>query len=332
MTYSLDKITELKFGKKNVLIHNTKKTIKDSFFYVISLLKKPLFTINNKGISSIDVMLAIIIFIIGVYIGLFYKKYINRISSKAVNLTDSTKVLISNIGYYLIIVISFFITLKILGLDLSSLTLIAGALSVGIGFGLQSIISNFICGLILMFEKSIKIGDFIEISQELIGTVLSINMRATIIKTNDNIEIIIPNQTLFQNNVINWTLSDEIRRLRIPFGVAYGSDVEKVKSVVLAELFSSDLEFIRKDNEKKPNIIMTAMDNSSVNFDLVVWVSGYKTKFPINTKSEFLILIYNALYKHHIEIPFPQMDIHLKDFKDVLKIKNLHFVKNTNSV
>ncbi len=312
LNYSIQKIMELRFGTKEILLHDTKKTIKNTVVYIFSLLNKPLFSINNKGISSLDIIIAIVIFILGIFIGTLYKKYINKLTYKGISLTPSTKILISNIGYYLIVTIAFFITLKVIGIDLSSLTVIVGALSVGIGFGLQSVISNFICGLIMLFEKSIKVDDIIELNEDLIGKVASINMRATIVTTFDNIDIIIPNQTLFQNNVINWTMSDNIRRLRVPFGVAYGTDVDKVQSVVLAELFESDIDFIRKDENKKPRIVMTEMADSSVNFELFVWVEIKENKSRKIMISEFLILIYKALYKHNIEIPFPQIDVHFK--------------------
>ncbi len=317
----LEKLIKIKFGTKSVFIHDTKNTIKNTITYIFYLLRKPIFTINKKGISCIDIILALFVFIIGIFLGTLYKKYIKKLTYKGINLTQSTQTLISNIGYYLIIIIAFFATLKVLGIDLTSLTIIVGALSVGIGFGLQSIISNFMCGLIMMFEKSIKIGDIIELDPNLVGKVVSINMRATIINTYDNIDVIIPNQTLFTSNVINWTMSDDIRRLRIPFGVAYGTDIDKVESAILSELYESDLDFIRKDENRKPKIVMIEMSDSSVNFELFVWVHVVENKGKKILISEFLKLIYKALYKHNIEIPFPQMDIHVKDIKDKLVIK-----------
>ncbi len=317
----LEKLIKIKFGTQTVLIHDTKNTIKNTITYIFYLLRKPIFTINKKGISCIDIILALFVFVIGIFLGTLYKKYIKKLTYKGINLSQSTQTLISNIGYYLIIIIAFFATLKVLGIDLTSLTIIVGALSVGIGFGLQSIISNFMCGLIMMFEKSIKIGDIIELDPNLVGKVVSINMRATIINTYDNIDVIIPNQTLFTSNVINWTMSDDIRRLRIPFGVAYGTDIDKVESAILSELYESDLDFIRKDENKKPKIVMIEMSDSSVNFELFVWVHVVENKGKKILISEFLKLIYKALYKHNIEIPFPQMDIHVKDIKDKLVIK-----------
>ncbi len=316
----------LRYMLKNRL-GRTKVFFKDTqhrFIYIINygwnVLHTPLFSISGKLVNIISLFIALLIFILGFYIGKLYKRYIGRLSYYVSNITPSSQVILSNMGYYTILLIGFFAALRIIGIDLSSLTIIAGALSVGVGFGLQNLVSNFISGFILMFEKSIKIGDYIEISENLRGRVSDMRLRSTTITTNDNIDIIVPNQTFIQNNVINWTLADNIRRMRIPFGVAYGSSTDKVKKAVLDALQKSPLHYIKNRNKMEPQIVMTNMNNSSVDFELYVWVEGEKTLKPRRTMSEFLVLIYNALYENDIEIPFPQMDLHIKDIKDTLKI------------
>ena len=218
-------------------------------------------------------------------------------------------------GYYFILVVTFLIALKSVGLNLSSLALIAGALSVGIGFGLQNVVSNFVSGIIMMFEKSIKVGDYIQIDENTRGEVIDISMRSTIIRTNDNINLIIPNQAFIQNNVINWTLGDDIVRFRIPFGVEYGSDISKVEKVILNALKNSNLPYIKKDKnyDVEPRVIFIEMGDSSLNFELFVWVEGEYAKRPMRTRSAFLKMIYNALNEANIGIPFPQQDLHIKD-------------------
>ncbi len=178
------------------------------------------------------------------------------------------------------------IAISSLGIDMSSVSLIVGALSIGIGFGLQTVISNFIAGIIIMFERTIRIGDVIEINELLKGTVSDVRIRSTTIKTFDNIDIIIPNSSFIQNNVINWTLDDPSRRLHIPFGVAYGTKIEKVKEVVLKELFESNLIYIRGVKDKEPEIRMEMMNSSSVDLELLVWVKT-NDKMPNSLKSRF---------------------------------------------
>ena len=218
-------------------------------------------------------------------------------------------------GYYTILTATFLIALKSVGLDLSSLTIIAGALSVGIGFGLQNIVSNFVSGIILMFENSIKVGDYIQIDENTKGEVVDISMRSTVIRTNDNIDLIIPNQTFIQNNVINWTLQDDIVRFRIPFGVAYGSDIDKVERVILGALNKSNIPYVKKHPkfDVTPRVVFMEMADSSLNFELFVWGRGEDARRPRRTKGRFLKLIYNALNDAGIIIPFPQQDLHIKD-------------------
>ncbi|WP_300363809.1 mechanosensitive ion channel domain-containing protein, partial [Hydrogenimonas sp.] len=202
--------------------------------------------------------------------------------------------------------------LNVIGVNLSSIALVAGALSVGIGFGLQNVVSNFVSGIILMFERSIKIGDYIEFDENLRGHVSDIRMRSTTITTNANIDVIVPNQDLIQNRVINWTMNDRIRRFDIPFGVAYGSDVDRVIEVVLEAVKQSGFTDILTTPTRRTRVIMTQMNESSVDFELHVWIRGRETLYPKRTRSRFLILIYKTLYANGIEIPFPQRDIHIR--------------------
>ena len=305
-------ITRKKIGFVKAFFKQTENNVYSAAEVVWGFVTKPLFNIGNAHISIFNIVFALLIFIFGIYIGNKYKKHI-KTARFSKNITLSTKTILGNIGYYTIILITFFISLKIVGINLSSLTVILGALSVGIGFGLQNMVSNFISGIILMLENSIRIGDYIEISDTLKGVVEDIQMRSTTIVTNDNIEVIIPNQTLFQNNVINWTLTEKVRRFKIPFGVAYGTDVETVQKVIYDALKKSSLNYIKNVPDKAPEIKMVAMNSSSVDFNLDVWVKGEDVVYPRRTESKFLIMIYNALYENGITIPFPQMDIHVKE-------------------
>jgi len=280
---------------------------------IIKTLTEPMFSINNTQISLAKLFIALAVFIFAFILGGFYKVQINKRVSKKANISSSTQTILANMGYYLIIVIAFFIMLNILGINLSSLALVAGALSVGIGFGLQNIVSNFVSGLILMFERSVKVGDFVELSDSLRGRVLDIRMRSTIISTNANINVIVPNQNFIENNVINWTMHDMIKRFEIPFGVAYGTKPQVVVDIIMRAVEDSGFTDLYKDNEKTTRVVMTKMNNSSVDFELFVWIKGDNILRPKRTISRFLILIYDTLYENGIEIPFPQMDLHMKE-------------------
>ncbi len=300
-----------RFGNTQLILNKTSQEAKLAILKTWSILNHPLFSVEKKDISLINFLIFIFLLILGTFAGKYYKKSVLSLKGKY-DITNSTITLITNIGYYLILIISFLLALKSMGLDLSSFTLIAGALSVGIGFGLQNIVSNFVSGIILMFEKSIKIGDYIQIDTETRGTVIDIRMRSITIRTNDNIDLIVPNQNFIQNIVTNWTLNDNSRRFRIPFGVSYGTRVEEIEKVILGALKLSKLSHY-KIGKKKPSVVFTSLGNSSINFELFVWVKDDLTLRPRHTTSECLKLIYKALNDANINIPFPQQDIYIKE-------------------
>lgn len=299
----------------------TKTTFADTKQSFIDIIKFGWTEINNPiipigdGISILAITKFFLIFIIGFSIATFYKKRISNAKSHYLrNTSIATRTMLANLGYYFLVAMTFVFGLKSVGIDLSSLTILVGALSVGIGFGLQNIVSNFISGIILIFEKSIQVGNIIEIGTGLRGKVNQINMRSSVITTFDNIDIIIPNATLIQNNVINLTFSDDVRRLHVPFGIAYGSNIEEVIKIILSSLEKSDLIYIKTNLEKLPKVRMTLMGASSIDFELLVWISENPNENGIgsSTMSDFLIFIYKTLQANSIEMPFPQMDVHIK--------------------
>jgi len=301
------------FGSK-VLVYGAKKELELTLQKIIGFINYPLFNVGNRVITPLNFALFIIILILGWFIGKYYKNFIYTLRHHK-NISYSTATLLANMGYYTILTFSFLFALKIVGLDLSSLAIIAGALSVGIGFGLQNVVSNFVSGIIMMFEQSIKVGDYIQIDENTRGEVIDISMRSTIIRTNDNINLIIPNQSFIQNNVINWTLGDDIVRFRVPFGVAYGNDIDKVENVILKALKDSHLPFIQhhRNLDVNPYVVFMEMADSSLNFELFVWVKGEYARRPRRTRSAFLKMIYKALNEAQIVIPFPQQDLHIQD-------------------
>jgi small-conductance mechanosensitive channel len=301
------------FGAK-VLVYSTKKEVSFIWDKLLNFINYPLFKVEKRTITPLNFAIFILVVIIGWFIGKYYKYFIYKLRHRY-KLSHSTATLLANMGYYAIVTLSFLIALKVVGLDLSSLAIIAGALSVGIGFGLQNVVSNFVSGIILMFERSIKVGDYIQIDQDTRGEVVDISMRSTVIRTNDNINLIIPNQSFIQNNVINWTLGDDIVRFRVPFGVAYGSDIDKVEKVILEKLKNTDLPIVRNHPtlDVTPYVVFMEMADSSLNFELFIWVKGEYARRPRRTRSRFLKMIYNALNEAGINIPFPQQDLHIKD-------------------
>jgi len=281
-------------------------------FVFWQFISEPFFKINGSPASIIKLIFTLSIFILGFYLGKFYKANIEKISQNNTLINTSTRTILSNIGYYIILIITFFIAMNLLGINLSSIALVAGALSVGIGFGLQNIVSNFISGIILMFERTIKVGDYVELSSDTRGKVREIRMRSITITTNSNIDIIVPNQYFIENNVINWTMNDKIRRFQISFGVAYGTDPQKVITIIKEAVEKSDFQDVVNTHERNTKVIMTGLGNSSIDFELFIWIHGRDILYPKSTTSKFLVLIYNTLNENNIEIPFPQQDLHIR--------------------
>ncbi len=227
---------------------------------------------------------------------------------------------ISMITGYFIAGYGFFIALGAAGVDLSSFGLIAGALGVGIGFGLQGIVANFIAGIVLAFERPIQVGDTIQLA-EMYGDVLHIGVRSTTVKTYDGSEVIVPNSSLITNDVINWTLSDRKKRRDINVGVAYGSDPELV------------MEIIKKVANEHPEVqkipapwaLFDGFGDSALNFRVRIWTT---MDSGMTTKSDVTVAIYNALQKAGISIPFPQRDLYIKSLPEDT-ITNKRVLKKT---
>jgi small-conductance mechanosensitive channel len=308
----LREISKDVFGSTKLFFGATLHEINEMLMQVKGYFTSTIFVFNERSISLLSLIKAILLIIVGFFIGGLYKRWITRISRKWPDMSQMSVRVTSNIGYYLIVITLLIIAIGSIGIDLTSVSLIAGALSIGIGFGLQTVVSNFIAGIILMFERTIRIGDTVEISDTLRGRVTDMRIRSTTIKTFDNIDIVVPNSSFIQNNVVNWTLEDVSRRLHIPFSVAYGTEVKDVMNVILDELKQSELKYIDNDTTKEAEVWMTDMNKGSVDYELLVWVEWDSRLRPNSLKSDFLILIYNALNKHGIEIPFPQLDLHVK--------------------
>ena len=208
---------------------------------------------------------------------------------------------------YMVLVLGLIIVLQTVGIDLSTLTILAGALGVGIGFGLQNITNNFVSGIIILFERPIKVGDRIQVG-DVNGDVVRISMRSTTVVTNDNISVIVPNSEFISSTVVNWSHTDRNVRFNIPVGVSYNADPEKVKQILLD--VADNEEGVLKS--PKPDVLFDEFADSSLNFKLRIWTSTYITT-PGLLKSKLYFEIFKKFKEKGIEIPFPQRDLHIKN-------------------
>jgi potassium-dependent mechanosensitive channel len=212
---------------------------------------------------------------------------------------------VNTLLHYLLITVGFFIALGALGVQLRNFAIIAGALGVGIGFGLQNIVNNFVSGLILLFERPVRVGDTIVLGSEL-GVIEKIGLRSTVVLTLDRAEVIVPNADLVSEKVTNWTLTDPVARLIIPVGVAYGTRVSRVLDI-LREVAAMHPEVLP---DPPPQALFTGFGDSALDFELRVWVEELKLRLLV--RSAMLAEIDRRFRDEGIEIPFPQRDLHVR--------------------
>lgn len=250
----------------------------------------------------------LLFFVLVLYATYITAKFIKRIFEREIlaklNMKRGVAASISLTMRIFIVFFGTLIALSVSGLDLGKISIIAGALSVGIGFGLQNIVSNFISGLILIYEKPVMEGDTVEVDN-LMGRVSNIGIRSSTLTTYDGAEVVVPNSNLISNQLINWTLSDNRKRIEIKVGTAYGSD----PNLVMQLLQNAAVSHEKVLKEPVPNAFFTGFGDSSLNFRLLFWV---RFEDGLQTQSDVAVNVYNLFKAHNIEIPFPQIDLHVK--------------------
>jgi small-conductance mechanosensitive channel len=241
------------------------------------------------------------------------KRLLRRYVQRNANVNQSAAYTIERLLHYVMLTVGVLWALSIAGIPMAKMTVFAGALGVGLGFGMQAIFNNFVSGLILLFERSLKVGDFVELTSGVHGHVRDIYIRATRITTNDDIDILVPNSEFVNGQVVNWTLREVARRQKVPFGVAYGTDKELVKKAALeaaaAVPFTLSLE-----GQRAPQVWLVGFGDSSLDFQLVVWLNAEATRRPGAVTAAYYWALHTALEKYDIELPFPQRDLHIKSW------------------
>jgi potassium-dependent mechanosensitive channel len=218
---------------------------------------------------------------------------------------------VSTMLHYALLLLGFLLALGAFGFNLDKFTILAGAFGVGIGFGLQAIVNNFVSGLILLFERPVNVGDMIQMGEQN-GELKRIGLRASVLRTFDGSEVILPNSRLISDEVINWTLSDQQRRMEISVGVAYGTDPERVIEILLqaAGAHPDTLP------APAPQALFVNFGDNALEFTLRVWTQHYERWVVI--RSELMVAINKALREAQIAIPFPQRDLHLQTLNPAL--------------
>jgi len=265
------------------------------------------FSIGSLSIVPARIAIALVIFATLLFLNGWFKARLTSHWLEKLPVERGARDTMATLSGYVGIAFAVLVALGVTGMDFSNLAIIAGALSVGIGFGLQNIVNNFVSGLILLFERPVRTGDWVSVGNTE-GYVKKIRIRSTEIQTFDRAEVIVPNSDLISQQVTNFMLHDTRGRVKIPIGVAYGSDVYKVRDLLLKACSEHPL-VITDDSAPAPKVLFRAFGDSSLDFELRCHISNIDAKMDVTSDLNFAI---NDLFReHNIEIPFPQRDIHI---------------------
>ena len=287
---------------------------KDYLEPVRDALNYTIFTLGEARITPLSIVYLLILLILLFFLSNKLRSFLVERVLGRTKLDLGARQAIGTISRYLILFIGFLIILQTVGINLTTLNVLAGAVGIGVGFGLQNIASNFISGLIILFERPVQVGDRIEI-EGINGKVVSIGARSTHVRTNDNITIIVPNSKFISENVINWSFEGKKIRFRVPVGVAYSADINLAKKLLLK--VAEENGDVLKD--PKPSVRMIRFGESAIDLELWVW-SKEKLQRKAAFTSDLNFAIWEKFNANNVEIPFPQTDLHIRSGK--LKVEN----------
>lgn len=281
------------------------ETMQQVLMRLRSFLEAPLFKLGEAQVTFLSVLYFLLLLTLLIYLSGKGKKLVNSVLARRgvdLGVREAT----GSIVRYLLLFMGLLVILQTIGIDLTALSILTGAVGLGIGFGLQNIASNFISGIIILFERPVRIGDRIAVG-DVEGDVIRIGARSTTVLTNDNIDIIIPNSKLIRENVVNWTHSERRVRFRIPVCVAFDSNVRKVEQALL-EAAKNVYEVLETP---APGVRFISFSENGLDFELRAWTTTLvhrKGKFMSNLN----FAIYDKFKEFEIEVPYPQRDIRIR--------------------
>jgi small-conductance mechanosensitive channel len=273
----------------------------------VAVLDSLAITIGTLRLSLLLVLKAAFVVALTLWAALALARLISVRLEHIAGLSPSARVLAGNLIKIVLISVALLIGLDTVGVDLTAFTVFSGAVGVGLGFGLQKIVSNFVSGIILLMERSIKPGDVIEVGGTF-GSITYLGARYTSVLGRDGKEYLIPNENLITNQVVNWSYSNSLVRLETPFAVAYSSDLHQVRAVAVEAAARAR----RVLASPRPLCHVTGFGDSAVNLVLRIWIED-PVNGVTNIKGEVLLALWDALHEHNIEIPFPQRDLRIRD-------------------
>lgn len=269
-----------------------------------------LVSVGGTPITVGGVLTALVMIVGAVIVARLVRSGLERLRGRA-GASAGSIYIVEKLAVYGVVLAGVFAALTTLGLNLTSFAVFAGAIGVGVGLGLQGVVREFVSGLVIIFDRQANVGDFIELEDGMRGLIAEVGPRATRIRNNDGVDVILPNSKLIENRVINWTLKGQTRRIHVPFSAGYGCDKAVVREAVLAAARS--LPTTLPDAEgRRTQVWLTGFGDSAMNFELVVWPTLEAVKRPAAMQAAYLWAIDDALRAAGVEIPFPQLDLRLR--------------------
>ena len=281
--------------------------------FLSDIAGRTLFSLGSSTITVGGLASAVLFVVVLWWVASLMERLVQRLVARRAA-TEPWKyaslLMLSRLLRYVVWVIGTMVGLNYLGIDLTSIALLGSALAVGLGFGLQHVVSNFVSGVIILLERSLKVGDFVELESGVRGKVSEIALRFTRITSNDALDVVVPNSEFINGRVVNWTLGDAYRRMHIPFGVAYGTPKEKVREAGIAA--AKRIPGVMETDQKKSAVWLVAYGDNSMNYELVVWADRVLTTRPGSAHADLMWALDDELHQRGIEIPFPQRDLHIR--------------------
>lgn len=279
---------------------------------LLALIQRPLFKVGDSSIN-LSGLLAALVFVVAIwwFASLLERSVLRLTQRESSEPGRSARIhMLSRLLRYAVWVVGTMVGLNYLGIDLSNIALLGSAFAVGLGFGLQNVFSNFVSGIIILLERSLKVGDFVDLQSGVRGHVREIAMRYTRVTTNDALDVLVPNSEFINGRVANWTFDDSYRRMHIPFGVAYGTPKELVREAGIAA--AGQVPGIMSEGRMSSQVWLVEYGDNSVNYEMIVWADRAMTTHPASTHAKLMWALDDELERRSIEIPFPQRDLHIR--------------------
>jgi len=284
----------------------------DFFNWLPDVWRFQIFVVDNKPITLGKLTTGIILLFIGYFLCRNISRQVGGKVLLRLDIDESLRHTFQTITFYVLLIILTLFVLRLLNVPITIFTVLGGALAIGVGFGSQTIVSNFISGLIMMIERPVRVGDFVDVGG-LTGKVEHIGARSTRIKSLDNTHILVPNSTFLENNVVNWTLSDHIVRTKVDVGVAYGSSPRQVEKLLVQAVEQEEAAL----RDPKPGVFFAGFGNSTLEFQVFFWVRFRNLIQLRRVESELRYCIEDLFRKHNVVIAFPQKDVHLDSLSPI---------------